>query len=33
MRGRKVRDIDYSYSELCDDLGIKSKNFKNTKKI
>lgn len=33
MRGKKVRDIDYSYKELCKDLGVLPKNFKNTKRF
>lgn len=33
MRGKKVRDIDYSYKELCKDLGVLPQNFKNTKRF
>ncbi|MDU5108087.1 hypothetical protein [Clostridium sp.] len=33
MSGKKVRDIDYSYKELCEDLGVSSINFKNTNRF
>lgn len=33
MRGRKLREIDYNYNELCDDLDVLPINFKNTKRF
>ena len=33
MRGKKARNIDYSYKELCKDLGVLPQNFKNTKRF
>jgi len=33
MRGKKIRDIDYSYSELCEEIGIKPQNLKNSNKF
>lgn len=33
MRGKKIRDIDYSFSELCEEIGVKPQNLKNSNRF